>query len=596
MQPEEYYKQRLEKLGIGQDLLLKRKSTLAWLRFAAIIGIIACFYFLLPYGWLYMLVPALLLLIVFIRLVFADLRNKSAIEHNKRLIVINENEIKALAHSYYQFLDGHEFTQEEHAYANDLDIFGHASLYQYINRTGSEVGSNTLAGWLLQPSAVSTISDRQAAAKELSAQIEWTHELRAYGAAKKVQLVTKHHLQSWFNEPYRFIHKKYWTILRYFLPAIILIVTALNIFNVVSDPLRNYFLLAFALIAFNISKRVTPLQQQVSKMTDELEVLSDSIRLIEQAEFRAPFLQQLQKQFRQHDGNASAKLKQLKKILERLDLRYNILVFISLNLFLQWDLQQAMALEKWKEQNYKNVMEWFNALGSFEAVTSLATLSFNNPHWCFPIFKERHFFMEGKNMGHPLIQKDKCVSNRVKIDSSGKLMLVTGSNMAGKSTYLRSVGINTILAMAGAPVCADYFCLSPVQIMSSMRIADNLEESTSTFYAELKKLKTIIDKVNNNERVFILLDEILRGTNSVDRHTGSVALIKQLIKHNASGIIATHDVELARMKEDHPGNILNYHFDVQVSNDELYFDYRLKEGICNSLNASILMKKIGIEL
>ena len=596
MQPEEYYKQRLKKLGIEQDLLLKRKSTLAWLRFAAIIGIIACVYFLLPYGWLYILAPALLLLIVFTRLIFADLRNKSAIEHNKRLIAINENEIKALEHSYYQFLDGHEFTQKEHAYANDLDIFGHASLYQYINRTSSEMGSNTLAGWLLQPSAVSTISYRQAAAKELSAQIEWTHELQAYGAVKKIQLVTLHRLQSWFDDPYRFINKKYWKILRYILPAIILTVTALNIFNVVSDPLRNYFILAFALIAFSISKRVTPLQQQVSKMTDELEVLSDSIRLIEQAEFRAPFLQQLQMQFRQHDGNSSDKLKQLKKILERLELRYNIVVFIPLDLLLQWDLQQVMALEKWKEQNHKNVMEWFNALGSFEAVNSLSTLSFNHPQWCFPVLKEEHFFMEGKNTGHPLIQKDKCVTNPLKIDSSGDLMLVTGSNMAGKSTYLRSIGINTILAMAGAPVCAEYFCLSPVQIISSMRIADNLEESTSTFYAELKKLKTVIDKVNNNEKVFILLDEILRGTNSLDRHTGSVALIKQLIKHKAAGIIATHDVELAKMKEDYPANILNYHFDVQVNNDELHFDYKLKEGICTSLNASILMKKIGIEL
>ena len=175
-------------------------------------------------------------------------------------------------------------------------------------------------------------------------------------------------------------------------------------------------------------------------------------------------------------------------------------------------------------------------------------------------------------------------------------MLVTGSNMAGKSTYLRSIGVNAVLAMAGAPVCASYFSLSPVQIISSMRIADNLEESTSTFYAELKKLKTIIDKVNNKEKVFILLDEILRGTNSLDRHTGSAALIKQLIKHNAACIIATHDVELAKMKDEYPENILNYHFDVQVSNDELYFDYQLKEGICTSLNASILMKKIGIEL
>jgi DNA mismatch repair ATPase MutS len=168
--------------------------------------------------------------------------------------------------------------------------------------------------------------------------------------------------------------------------------------------------------------------------------------------------------------------------------------------------------------------------------------------------------------------------------------------MAGKSTYLRSIGINTVLAMAGSVVCANSFSISPVQLMTSMRIADNLEENTSTFYAELKKLKGIIDKVNNNEKVFILLDEILRGTNSLDRHTGSKALIQQLIKHQAAGIIATHDIELAKLKDEYPANILNYYFDVQVSNDELYFDYRLKQGVCGSLNASILMRKIGIEL
>ncbi|HSN60118.1 MAG TPA: hypothetical protein VLR49_04235, partial [Ferruginibacter sp.] len=184
----------------------------------------------------------------------------------------------------------------------------------------------------------------------------------------------------------------------------------------------------------------------------------------------------------------------------------------------------------------------------------------------------------------------------INIEKKASIMLVTGSNMAGKSTYLRSTGINVILAMAGSPVCAERMVLSPVQLISSMRIADNLEESTSTFYAELKKLKTVIDKVNNKENVFILLDEILRGTNSLDRHTGSKALIKQLIKQEAAAILATHDVDLAALQESFPQNIFNYHFDVQVNNEELYFDYRLKPGVCTSLNASILMKKIGIEL
>ncbi len=596
MQPGEYYKDRSHKLKGCLSDLLKKKSTLAWLRFTAIIGIIVCSYFLWPAGLIYVLIPDLLLLIVFTRLVFTDLKNRDSIEHNSHLIKINEDELKALAHNYYHFANGSEFIPKEHFYANDLDIFGHASLYQYVNRTGSDMGSSTLANWLLNPASADTILQREAAVKELSGKNEWRQELQALGAAKKIQTTTQARLQKWLEEENRFINNRYWSVLRYLLPVIMLAVIALNITDVLSNPVRNYFLLAAGFIAFYISKKVTPLHQQVSKMTDELEVLTDSIKLIEQTEFKSVFLQNLQARFARQNEKASAKLKQLKNILERLDLRYNIVVFIPLDLLLQWDLQQVMALEKWKEQNHKNVMEWFNVLGSFEAVNSLSTLSFNHPQWCFPVLKEEHFFMEGKNTGHPLIQKDKCVTNPLKIDSSGDLMLVTGSNMAGKSTYLRSIGINTILAMAGAPVCAEYFCLSPVQIISSMRIADNLEESTSTFYAELKKLKTVIDKVNNNEKVFILLDEILRGTNSLDRHTGSVALIKQLIKHKAAGIIATHDVELAKMKEDYPANILNYHFDVQVNNDELHFDYKLKEGICTSLNASILMKKIGIEL
>jgi len=596
MLPEIYYTERLKDLDSELQILLKKKSTLAWLRFGAIVGIAASWYFLYSVGLLYVLIPCFLLVVVFTRLVFTDLKNKATIEHVNYLITINKNELKALAHQYYHFDDGNVFTPKEHFYANDLDIFGHASLYQYINRTSSEMGSNSLANWLSGPANTDTILQRQEAIKELTAKSEWRQELQAAGAAKKIKNETQTRLQNWFEEGDRFINNKFWLVLRYILPLIVLTVIALNITDVLNNYVRNYCLFISGLIAFYISKKVMPLHQQVSKMTDELEVLTESIQLIEETEFKSTYLQNLQKQFRNHHEKASVKLKKLKVILERLDLRFNFVVFIPLDILLQWDLQQAIALEKWKRENHKNVIDWFNALGEFEAVNSLAVVSFNHPGWCFPVFKEDHFFIEGKDIGHPLLQADKCVTNPVKVDGSGELMLVTGSNMAGKSTYLRSIGTNTILAMAGAPVCARYFCLSPVQIISSMRIADNLEESTSTFYAELKKLKTVIDKVNKNEKVFILLDEILRGTNSLDRHTGSAALIKQLIKHNAAGIIATHDVELAKMKDNYPANILNYHFDVQVSNDELYFDYRLKAGICTSLNASILMKKIGIEL
>ncbi len=592
----DFYRLRLNLLQSDLNQLHKKKAMLGWLRLTAIAGAATGFYFLLPYGIWYALTPGILLLALFTGLVLTDLKNKSCIKHLKTLVNINEDELNAVADNYYHFKNGTEHIPKEHLYANDLDIFGHASVFQFINRTDSEMGSSTLAHWILNPANYETILNRQAAVKELSAETAWRQELQAFGAEEKIQKSTITRLEKWFEEDYSFTKTKFWIIVRLLIPLVLFTILILNFIDLLSSYTRNYFLLAAGLFAFYVSKKVTIIHQQVSKITDELEVLNKSIKLIEETNFKSLFLQDLQKQFIRDQNKASAQINQLKKILGRLDLRFNIVVFIPMNILLQWDLQQVIALEKWKQQNHQHALNWFTVLGEFEAISSLATLSFNHPKWYFPLLKENHFFIEGKEIGHPLIKASACVNNPVKIEHAGELMLVTGSNMAGKSTYLRSIGVNTVLAMAGAPVCAAYFCLSPVQIVSSMRIADNLEESTSTFYAELKKLKTIIDKVNNNEKVFILLDEILRGTNSLDRHTGSAALIKQLIKHNAACIIATHDVELAKMKEEYPDNILNYHFDVQVSNDELYFDYKLKEGICTSLNASILMKKIGIEL
>src|SRR6185312_14544384 len=366
--------------------------------------------------------------------------------------------------------------------------------------------------------------------------------------------------------------------------------------NEASDTIFYLSLLVFAVIAYQINKVVAPVHEQLSKVADELTTLSSSILLIEKEKFESPLLKRWQSVFLEKHKRASDDILKIKKILDRLDLRYNLVLSLPLNWLLLWNLQQVLDLEKWKESEQNNIDEWFDTLANFEALNSFGILFFNQPGWVFPTIHPEYFSIEGTEIGHPLIPKEKRVDNFINIPSNSELMLVTGSNMAGKSTYLRSIGVNVVLAMSGAPVCAAAFSVSLVQLMSSMRITDNLEESTSTFYAELKKLKTIIEKVNAGEKVFILLDEILRGTNSLDRHTGSKALIKQLIKKKAAAIIATHDLELANLKEEFSHNILNYHFDVEVSNDELYFDYRLKPGVCNSLNASILMKKIGIEI
>lgn len=271
-------------------------------------------------------------------------------------------------------------------------------------------------------------------------------------------------------------------------------------------------------------------------------------------------------------------------------------MFLVLNTFLLWDLRQANSLNKWKDKYGKAVAKWFEILANIELVNCLATLTFNHPGWVSPAIADEHFTLSGEQIGHPLIDETKRVDNSFATNGTGKVSIITGSNMAGKSTFLRSVAVNLVLAQTGAPVCAKSFTFSLVKLYSSMRIADNLAENTSTFYAELKKLKTIIEKVKQHEKVFILLDEILRGTNSLDRHTGSEALIRQLIREQTVAVIATHDVELGRLENSYPDAISNYHFDVQVAGEELYFDYKLKRGICQSINASLLMKKIGIEI
>lgn len=596
MDRKQFYQTRLGDLHAYLKQLQQRKSSFAWLRLGAIIAIIAGFYFLWSLGIVYVIIASIVLLVIFVRLVNADLKNQSKIEHTNQLIRINENELKFLDGNYYDFPTGSEHIPKEHPYANDLDIFGRASLFQYLNRTTSEPGSTKLAAYLKFPASIEHISERQISVNELASKISCIQDLQAFGAKNKITFSTKNRLEKWIQEPNVFSAFKPWKWLRYLLPSIIITVVLLYIFDEVGDTVFYITLLIFAVVAYQINKVVSPIHQQLSKVADELSTLSSSILRIEEEKFESPLLKKCQSVFLQKNSKASGDISKIKKILDKLDLRYNLVLSLPLNLLLLWNLQQILDLEKWKESEQNNVNDWFDTLANFEALNSFGVLYFNEPEWIFPLIHPKYFSIEGKEIGHPLIPKEKRVENFIDIPTNAELMLVTGSNMAGKSTYLRSIGVNVVLAMSGAPVCAAFFSVSHVQLMSSMRINDNLEESTSTFYAELKKLKTIIEKVNAGDKVFILLDEILRGTNSLDRHTGSKALIKQLINKKAAAIIATHDLELANLKEQFSENILNFHFDVQVSNDELYFDYRLKPGICKSLNASILMKKIGIEI
>ncbi len=596
MEPSVFYNSRIESLSAEQKKLQQRKSVFGILRLGSIIAIIAAFYFLWSINKLYAAGAAAIVLFVFIQLIYKDLANRAAIKRLGHLIQINKDELLALEGKYYHFADGTNFIPHDHFYANDMDVFGHASLFQFINRTTSELGAKKLADWLLAPANTATILQRQDAVKELSNLNIWRQNIHATGKENSIKENTLTTIKNWLAEPTLLLQFKHWHWLRYLLPAIILTACVLTIFDVMSLQYLYPILFIYFVIAFQINKLVAPLHNKLSVIVSDLDVLSESIACIEVQNFNSELLKQLKNDLQHQHSTASLKIIKIKKILDRLDLRYNIVVSIPFNILLLWNLQQILDLEKWKKENDFNVQIWFDTLAHVETLNSFATVYFNNPDWCFPVLKQSHFSIAATSLGHPLINKNKRINNFIEINNAGEIMLVTGSNMAGKSTYLRSIGINTILAMAGAPVCAKFFEISPVQLLSSMRIADNLEESTSTFYAELKKLKTVIEKINAGEKVFILLDEILRGTNSLDRHTGSEALIRQLIKQKAAAILATHDVALASLQTEFPANILNYHFDAQVNGEELYFDYKLKDGVCTNMNASLLMKKIGLEI
>lgn len=594
--PLEAYRHQLAALDIKLALLQKRKSVFGWLRFVTLIAAFIALWKLWPLGLIVALPVFSILTGLFLFILSKDLNNNLTIENSVRLRKINETEIEILNHHFTHLPDGSNYKPETHEYANDLDIFGRASLYQYINRTNSEQGNKMFADWLLHQALPGMILQRQETVKELTPETGWRQQLQSCGIATKITIATQQRIEKWLEQPVSFSGKLLWNILKYLLPAISFSFLTLHLINILDASIFYPLMLLMLAVSFAISKLIISDYLQLNRIAPELESLSESISLIEKKEFKTDLIKKLQAKYKTGLVTSSESIKKLKKVLDLLDIRLNPLVFIPLNTFLFWDLQQIFTLEKWKIANKHNIRDWFGTLAEIECLSSIANLAFNHPENSFPRISNKEGVFIADSMGHPLIAKEKMVCNSFSTEGVNQMNLITGSNMAGKSTFLRSIGINIVLAMIGSTVFARSLALSPMKVLSSMRVSDNLEESTSTFYAELKKLKEVINSVYNNEKVFLLLDEILRGTNSADRHAGSKALIKQLIHHKAVGLIATHDLELAKLADEFPDKIHNYHFDVQVANDELYFDYKLKRGICQSMNASLLMKKIGIEL
>jgi len=507
----------------------------------------------------------------------------------------NETELEVLNGNLKGLWGGAVFEVSNHRYASDLDIVGDSSLYALINRAVTWSGRKVMADWLLGQADVAEVTKRQEAVKELRAMIDFRQNLHAHIVYSPNLTNCPSGLYDWISEPASIAKPNRTSVT-------LAVLSLISLAGIIAAAFRcGYSILSISVLfnfVYNIRwiKRVGVVHQKLSRNGEILDAYSRMIGFVRRHEFQTSLLKEKLDRLHRGKFSASHSIKRLSVILKRLDLRLNMLVGVPLNLLFFWDVWQLLSLDRWKQIHRNEVQEWFNALGELECLSSMANLSFNNPGWAFPSVGHEDFIFKAEGMGHPLIRADKRVCNHVQMDGPGKLMLVTGSNMSGKSTFLRTLGVNMVLAGAGSPVCATRCDLSIRTPYTSMRIADSLEENISTFYAELRRISEIIRAVNANERVLLLLDEILRGTNSTDRHKGALALIRQLIGSKAVGVLATHDLGLALPELIGSGKLDPFYFDVQVEGDSLYFDYKLHPGTCQTLNASILMRKMGIDV
>jgi len=594
--PATAYQQQLQQLNLLLSTQKQKRRHLGWLRFIVFALTIIASYQVFVYAGLYGWLAIAMGLGILLFLVSLDIDNNTNIKNTETLIHINEEELKILQHYFYHRFDGNQYSAPIHDYANDLDIFGKASLYQWANRCFTEQGRDLLANNLLEPLPVQQVEERHEAIKEISSLLQWRQQLQSYAIQTAITNDTERKATTWIKEKEKhFVHPA-WKIVVWVYTIVTLASLAATILGYLPASTFSTLFFLYFIISITLSRNTIKPYVLLGGIVKEISTLQSLVKCVEHQSFQSHLLNRLKADAKGNASSAAEEIKELKSILDRFDMRLNIAGLLFFNSFLLWDVRQMIALNEWRKRNREHLSKWFSMIAEIEVLNSLATIHFNQPEWTFPKFSNEHLTLNGSDIGHPLIPESTRVNNDFELTGIAKIGLITGSNMAGKSTFLRSLGVNIVLAQTGSVVCARYFELSPVHLMSSMRIADNLAENTSTFYAELKKLKTIIESVNNHEQIFILLDEILRGTNSLDRHTGSAALIRQMIKQEAIAVIATHDVELAKLEQEYPASIENYHFDVQVEGEELYFDYKLKQGICTSLNASILMKKIGIEL
>ncbi len=531
------------------------------------------------------------------------------IKHTLFLKRINECEILREKCNLEEFNPGQKFINPNHPYTSDLDIFGQHSVFQLVNRTTTESGTIRLSEWLSGPAHDFEIHDRQKAIKELSQKLDWRQDFQASGMHFHNKKSDYYKLLDWVEKPvvllkHQVIYKTFAIIF-----PVLLLLSFYFFMNNLASLVGLIYLSLMVLVwffGFIILRKVRPMAEDIvetsTKNLKTLRAYRALINKIEIESFKSKKLVELQSILIKGKYSAYNEINRICRLLDfshqrpikRQPINGNQL-YPVLNSFLLIDIYLIIGTEKWKSKNKAFLKSWTEVVSEFEVINSFAGFCYSNPSNTFPELTEKNNYVHFGSLGHPLINPNNRVCNNFHSDGHGDVVMITGSNMAGKSTFLRAVGVNLVLALAGAPCCAKNGLVSNLKLFTSMRTQDNLEKGISSFYAELNRIEKMLKLIGKNQNIFFLLDEMFKGTNSEDRHKGGFSLINQISKLDTSGIIATHDIELAKLSENKK-LVTNYSFNSEIINGSMIFNYKLHKGICYDFNASELMKKSGIEI
>ncbi len=586
--PTEFYNTQKNRHLKSAKYLFKRLSLLSILRLGVFLTTATGIYF--SFGqWGVVVVIAILGLGVFLFLLSKYTDLKSQRQLHKRLVKLNELELEIADGHFHDRPDGKEYLNPLHYYSLDIDLFGRGSFYQYINRTSIREGADTLSKLLLSNNT-DNIQKRQEAIKELASIPEWRQYYSGISQGIKVESQAST-IINWLQNYKPFLSNTLYKLTIVFSILSVAIIL-LGILKVLPITFAGYWLLIGLGITGLYVKRINHLSEHTSRAKDTFKQYALLLDKIENMEFTSQLLKEQQEKIKTEALKASQIFSKFSKALDALDNRNNLISLILGNGYLLWDIRQSYEIEKWISKYAPKVEQWFQVVTFFDAYNSFGNYVFNHPSYTFPDITEDNTTLNAIALGHPLLDPEKRVDSDM-IIKNDEFFIVTGANMAGKSTFLRTVALHIVMANVGLPVCASQSKYNPIKLITSMRTTDSLTDDSSYFFSELTRLKFIVDTVEKDNNYFIILDEILKGTNSTDKAIGSRKFVEKLVLLKATGIIATHDLSLTEI-EAKIEPVKNYFFDAQIVNDELFFDYKLKQGVCQNMNASFLLKKMDI--